>query len=376
MKERTFQPIKGWGPTVLFVSVMLLGPIVFVYLAVASAVEAFWPTGFYIVCTGLCVLLPLFGLFGCMPVQPNQARVLLLFGNYIGSVVESGFYWTNPLYNKKKISLRIRNFETGTTKSPEEKDATGRVLKRESRSASRPSKVNDRDGNPIEMSAVVVWRVVNTAEALFEVDDYEDFVAVQSEAALRNLATRHPYDSEDHEVSLRGNTVEISEQLKRDIQDRLEKPAGRDRSADQPPGLRPGNRRRDATATASPRGRRRPHQDRPRRRGHGGNGAPRTVQGENRGTRRRATGPHGFEPAGRALRRSACPTGDQHRVDVLIEEGSGLGPTRLLPPARRSGDSQGPEDLGGGRAAQLERTDRVLAARGARRGGTTAQGIA
>ncbi len=89
--------------------------------------------------------------------------------------------------------------------------------------AGRPSKVNDRDGNPIDISAVVVWRVVNTAHALFEVDDYEDFVAVQSEAALRNLATRHPYDSEDHETSLRGNTTEVCDQLRHDIQERLEK---------------------------------------------------------------------------------------------------------------------------------------------------------
>ena len=92
-----------------------------------------------------------------------------------------------------------------------------------SRSAGKPSKVNDRDGNPIDISTVVVWRVVNTAEALFEVDDYEDFVAVQSEAALRNLASRHPYDSEDHEVSLRGSTTEVCDQLKIDIQERLDK---------------------------------------------------------------------------------------------------------------------------------------------------------
>ena len=91
------------------------------------------------------------------------------------------------------------------------------------RSAGKPSKVNDRDGNPIEISAVVVWQVVNTAEALFEVDDYEDFVAVQSEAALRNLASRHPYDSHDDDISLRGNTPQICDQLQHDIQERLEK---------------------------------------------------------------------------------------------------------------------------------------------------------
>lgn len=162
-------------------------------------------------------------LFGFLAVQPNDARVLLLFGDYRGTVNRSGFYWVNPFYSKKKISLRVRNFETGATNVAERKNEAGVVLQHKSRSPGRPSKVNDRDGNPIEMSAVVVWRVVNTAEAMFEVDDFEDFVAVQSESALRNLATRHPYDSEDGEMSLRSATEEISDQLKKDIQDRLEK---------------------------------------------------------------------------------------------------------------------------------------------------------
>ena len=158
-----------------------------------------------------------------MAIAPNDSRVLLLFGNYRGTVRESGFFWVNPFMSKKKISLRIRNFETGSKSTPEVKDAQGHVVQSKGRTHGRPSKVNDRDGNPIEISAVVVWRVVNTAEAMFEVDDYEDFVAVQSEAALRNLATRHPYDSEDHEVSLRGNPIEVCDQLRHDIQDRLEK---------------------------------------------------------------------------------------------------------------------------------------------------------
>ena len=106
---------------------------------------------------------------------------------------------------------------------PETKDAAGRVLQENSRTSGRPSKVNDSDGNPIEISAVVVWKVVNTAEALFEVDDYEDFVQVQSESALRSMASRHPYDDDDHSVSLRGNTQEVSDQLRADIQERLEK---------------------------------------------------------------------------------------------------------------------------------------------------------
>lgn len=158
--------------------------------------------------------------FGFQAVQPNQARVYTLFGVYKGSVVESGFYWVNPFYGKQKVSLRVRNFETGSKFTPERKEA-GVVKQYASRSEGKPVKVNDRDGNPIEISAVVVWRAVNTAELLFEVDDYMDFVAVQSEAALRHLASRHPYDNEDGEISLRGNTDEVAEQLKQDVQDRL-----------------------------------------------------------------------------------------------------------------------------------------------------------
>ncbi|MEM8735623.1 MAG: SPFH domain-containing protein [Planctomycetota bacterium] len=171
----------------------------------------------------LVVAVSFVGLFGLMAIAPNQARVLLLFGEYKGSVVQSGFFWVNPFYSKKKISLRVRNFETGSQTTPETKDAAGQVIAHKSRSASRPSKVNDRDGNPIEISAVVVWKVVDTAEAMFEVDEYEHFVEVQSEAALRNLASRHPYDSEDHSTSLRGSTQEVSDQLKDDIQERLNK---------------------------------------------------------------------------------------------------------------------------------------------------------
>ncbi len=178
---------------------------------------------FFAVAAPFVVLTGLVGLFGLMAIAPNQARVLLLFGDYKGSVAQSGFFWVNPFYSKQKISLRIRNFETGSTTSPEKKDAAGHVLSEKTRTHGRPSKVNDRDGNPVEISAVVVWKVVNTAEAMFEVEDYEDFMAVQSEAALRNMASRHPYDSEDHEVSLRGSTQEISNQLQGDIQARLEK---------------------------------------------------------------------------------------------------------------------------------------------------------
>jgi regulator of protease activity HflC (stomatin/prohibitin superfamily) len=207
----------------LSVLLLLGGPALIVYAANRLA-DGDAGTGGPLLAAGiLCFLLGVLMLFGFQAIAPNQARVYLLFGNYKGGTSKSGFYWVNPFFAKKKISLRVRNFETGSITTPEKKDAQGKVLEAKSRTAGRPSKVNDRDGNPIEISAVVVWRVVNTAEALFEVDDYEDFVAVQSEAALRNLASRHPYDSADHEVSLRGNTVEVCDQLQHDIQERLDK---------------------------------------------------------------------------------------------------------------------------------------------------------
>nr|WP_271870644.1 SPFH domain-containing protein [Planctomicrobium sp.] len=161
--------------------------------------------------------------FGFMAVAPNDSRVLLLFGDYKGTVTQSGFFWVNPFYSKKKLSLRVRNFETGSSQSADRKNEAGVVVEKGRRSGGKPSKVNDRDGNPIDISAVVVWKVTDTAEAMFEVDDYQNYVEVQSEAALRVLASRHPYDSEDHEISLRGSTSEISDQLQNDIQERLDK---------------------------------------------------------------------------------------------------------------------------------------------------------
>ncbi len=140
------------------------------------------------------------GFNGLFIVEPNISIVLILFGDYIGSERRSGFWWTNPFATKRKLSLRVRNFE------------------------SNKLKVNDHDGNPIEIAAVVVWRVVDSAEAMFEVDDYNNFIHVQSEAALRNLATSHPYDAhEDDQMSLRGNTGEVAADLKKEIQGRLQK---------------------------------------------------------------------------------------------------------------------------------------------------------
>jgi hypothetical protein len=142
----------------------------------------------------------LVALIGLAVVNPNEAVVLVFFGNYNGTLKKPGLWWVNPFNAKRKLSSRIRNFESAKLK------------------------VNDHDGNPIEIAAVVVWRVVDTAEALFEVDNYENFVHVQTESALRNLATSHPYDAHlDDQLSLRGNTADVAEELKKEIQARLEK---------------------------------------------------------------------------------------------------------------------------------------------------------
>jgi regulator of protease activity HflC (stomatin/prohibitin superfamily) len=137
---------------------------------------------------------------GLKVVNPNEARVLQLFGSYSGTIKAAGLRWVNPLMTTRRVSLRVRNFESSRLK------------------------VNDLEGNPIEIAAVVVWRVVDTAEALFEVDDYNNYVHVQSEAALRNLATSYPYDThDDQHTSLRGHTTAVADHLKREIQDRLAK---------------------------------------------------------------------------------------------------------------------------------------------------------
>ncbi|HZH43371.1 MAG TPA: SPFH domain-containing protein [Lysobacter sp.] len=143
-------------------------------------------------------VLAFFLLFGLYMVEPNQAAVLSLFGRYIGTVKQDGLRWNNPFYGKKKVSLRVRNFESGKLK------------------------VNELDGSPIEIAAVIVWQVVDSAEAVYNVDDYESFVHIQSESALRAMATSYPYDQhEEGQLSLRSHASEISQHLREELQERL-----------------------------------------------------------------------------------------------------------------------------------------------------------
>ncbi|MBU0913051.1 MAG: SPFH domain-containing protein [Gammaproteobacteria bacterium] len=148
----------------------------------------------------LALILVGIGFFGFYMVQPNQCAVLQLFGRYVGSDLQTGLRWANPFYSKQKVSLRVRNFESGKLK------------------------VNDHSGNPVEIAAVVVWKVVDSAEAVFEVEDYENFVSIQSEAALRFLASSYPYEAaDDIDISLRSNGPEVTDLLKAEIQARLDK---------------------------------------------------------------------------------------------------------------------------------------------------------
>jgi regulator of protease activity HflC (stomatin/prohibitin superfamily) len=182
------------GGLMLVVHLLLLGVVAFLFrgaVVAGSAPQALW--------TALLLAATLVGLFGLFVVNPGEAVVLQLFGGYVGTVKDPGFWWTNPFTApRRRVSLKVRNFESAKLK------------------------VNDHTGNPIEIAAVVVWQVIETAEALFQVDDYNNFVKVQTEAALRNLATSYPYDAHaDGEIALRSTTGEVADRLKHEIQERL-----------------------------------------------------------------------------------------------------------------------------------------------------------
>jgi regulator of protease activity HflC (stomatin/prohibitin superfamily) len=167
------------------------------FLSIYLAARAASPVA--LVVTVLVSVVVLVFWVGFFMVHPNEAKVLQLFGKYTGTVRDTGLRWANPLYAKTRVSTRVRNFE------------------------SSKMKVNDSQGSPIEIAAVVVWKVVDTAEAMFEVDDFEEFVHIQSESALRNLSTTYPYEPHEGEgVALRSHPAEIANALRSEIQDRLE----------------------------------------------------------------------------------------------------------------------------------------------------------
>jgi hypothetical protein len=181
--------------------VMLL--LVFILLGVGAAIAFFGASieALAVVILGVLILMSaLLTISGFFTLQPNEGVVLTLFGAYKGTVRQNGFLWTNPFYRKLKISLRARNLN-------------GDKLK-----------VNDKRGNPIEIAAVVVWRVENTAQAVFDVDDYTSYVEIQSESAIRSVASHYAYDQgEDHEITLRGGADEVALALKDELQIRLAK---------------------------------------------------------------------------------------------------------------------------------------------------------
>jgi len=193
LQEKEIKGLSGWLMLVLLIAAMV-GSIVML-VGEISAENAIGIIAWVVITVVLFICF-----FGLTVVNPNEAKVVQLFGKYEGSLKLQGLWWVNPLTVRRRVSLRVRNFETGKLK------------------------VNDHDGNPIEIAAVVVWRVVETAEAMFQVDDYEQFVHVQSESAVRNLATSYPYDAhEEGQISLRMSAGEIAVKLREEIQDRLAK---------------------------------------------------------------------------------------------------------------------------------------------------------
>jgi regulator of protease activity HflC (stomatin/prohibitin superfamily) len=199
--EREVSAINGWPMLAINIALVCVGVFLFVrsIYEVEELRQTFPVLKFVsgIVCEGLGIL----SLIGHFTLQPNQSRVLILFGAYHGTVKKSGFHWANPFYAKRtKVSLRAHNFSTEKVK------------------------VNDKRGNPIEIGAVVVWRVQDTAQAMFDVEDYQEYVDVQSESAVRHLAGSYAYDQgEEDEITLRSNGDEVAEALKEELQQRLAK---------------------------------------------------------------------------------------------------------------------------------------------------------
>jgi hypothetical protein len=191
LREKEIQGLPGWFMLLLLVTLGIVSTIMLIRSATGQ-------DGWGAVVWAVVLVISSISLFGLTIVNPNQAKVIQVFGTYIGSLKQQGLRWVNPLSTRRRVSLRVRNFESSKLK------------------------VNDQDGNPIEIAAVVVWRVVDTAEAIFMVDDYEHFLHVQAESAVRNLATSYPYDSHSEtQMSLRMSVIEIAHKMRDEIQERL-----------------------------------------------------------------------------------------------------------------------------------------------------------
>src|SRR5262245_17198035 len=214
MQDRELRLFSGWTA---FVAIVLALALEILLVAVAIDQEAPWM---------LWIIIPLallwfFAWCGFIVNGPNQAHVVQLFGQYVGTVTQVGLFYGSPLYWRSKVSLRVRTFETGVSSTEEVKDSAGRVIQAAA-SRRQPLKVNDKDGTPIDIAAVVVWKVADAAQAVFQVDDYEEFVHMQADAALRNLASHYSYDAPDSDQhSLRGHIEEVAAQLKHELHARM-----------------------------------------------------------------------------------------------------------------------------------------------------------
>jgi regulator of protease activity HflC (stomatin/prohibitin superfamily) len=225
MQERELKLLSGW--TALFVSMASLALLVWMFIVAVSSDQYASANGYLL--SRAAVPYILFALFIWFVMQfgfivngPNQSRVIQLFGAYVGTIRDTGFFYGNPFYSRTRVSLKARTFETGLTSTEEVKDPTSGKVLVPATHARKPSKVNDRDGTPIEIAAIVVWKVISPTDAVFQVDNYEEFVKLQSESALRNLASQYRYDGQGDERSLRGNTAMIGEELKRELHERFQ----------------------------------------------------------------------------------------------------------------------------------------------------------
>jgi regulator of protease activity HflC (stomatin/prohibitin superfamily) len=191
MEERRLTPLDGWNALAIEVAAVAVAVVLAVVgAAVGSAIPVFVAV--------LVVVVVVIGVFGFFVNQPNQAKVLTLFGRYTGTVRDTGFWWVNPLAQRRAVSLRIRNFDSDTLK------------------------VNDAVGNPVEIAAVINWQIADTAKAVFDVDSYQSFVEIQTETAVRHVASEYPYDDyEEGQLSLRANADEVTATLQHELQDRL-----------------------------------------------------------------------------------------------------------------------------------------------------------